>query len=167
MAIMDALDILSDEQVITGSCYSQRAKYVGNPKDWGMGGLPRYVNIYAKGPCTIGTNMTFMVVGYSDLEGMSDVFPISQSQQFKKEDIDVGFAVSLPIPPVNKKYKYVAVQYVSDAGDDDADLAEDLCPVKPVLNDDEPVENCFSAFITFVPETDVEYMYSNYDKDVL
>lgn len=168
MAIIDSLEILSDEQVITGTCYSQRAKYVGNPKDWGMGGLPRYVNIYSKGAFSLGTNITFMIIGYNKEDDLSQAFVITQSPTFATADIKENTAISLLIPPVNRKYKYLAIKYVVTGGtDDEGELSENLCPVKPVINADEPKENCFTAFIAFIPETDVEYMYSNYDKDIL
>lgn len=164
MAIIDSLDIMSDQQTITGTSYSQRAKYVGAPCDWGQSGIQKFIQVTAYGNATLGTGISFAVLGYNKPD-VSDAFVITQTEQFPNAEVTEGFTKFLPIPPVGKKYSYVCVKYVVTGGAEDSEAHEEnLCPSEPVLNEREQQNDTYSAFITFTADTGLSYPFANMDK---
>lgn len=166
MSVIDALEVFSDYQVIDGTMYSQRAKYVGAPNDWGHGGQQRYVTIISHGAFTLGATLEIQLIGYTDKENLTDAFVICTTGAITGTDIVEGSKWDIPVHPVGKKYSYICLKYiVPDVGEssDPMDEASDLCPTKPVLGAEDPKENCFSAFTQFSIDSQLTYPYANAD----
>lgn len=165
MAYMDALDVLSEKQVITGTSYSTRAHHCGAPSDWGNSGTQRYVQINALGPLTLGTAITFQLIGYNDKEGMTDVMVLHSTDAIPNADITSKFKIFLPISITSKKYAYLCVKYVVTGGTEDQEEHEEtLCPPDEVNSYPDEIENAFTAFITLTADTGLQYPYANPDK---
>lgn len=164
MAYMDALDLLSEKQVITGTSYSTRAKHCGAPSDWGNSGIPRYVQINALGPLTVGTAIQFHLVGFNK-EDLTDAMVLHSTDTYQAADITAKFKTFLPISITGKKYSYICVKYVVTGGtEDEEDHEETLCPPDEVNSYPEEIENGFTAFVTAVADTGLQYPYANPDK---
>lgn len=169
MAMVDALDFLSVNQTLDGTSYSAMCKDFGVPKDAFAGEQPMHVLVTCLGDFTLGTALTIQVLGYNDIEAMSDVFIISQSEVIKAAEIKLGRQFTLPLPSVNKKYKRLCLKYVVTGGTESSKtFNDDPCPPNPLLPSmakDTKVDNTFNAVILRNSASTITYAYANEDKE--
>lgn len=165
MSVIDALEVLSDYQEVKGTEYSKYGKHVGAPNDWGLGGMPRFITVISHGDFTLGASLEIQLIGYTDNKNMSDAFVICTTGSIQQADIHEGSKWDLVPHRVGKKYSHFCLKYVvPDVGENpDPDDTLELCPTKPVLNDEGPKENTFSAFTQFATDSQMEYPYANQD----
>lgn len=161
--IIDRLDMFGDRQVIDGTVYAPQAKDLEASTDWGMGGAQRYVVVIAHGPFTLGTSLDIQLMG-ANKPDFSDAVTVVSSGPILAADLSAQRVVSMFIPPINKKYRYIALKYVVDGGTESSynPADDDLCPTSPELNvDKEDVENCLTAIITNTINSTPRYPYAN------
>ena len=163
MALVDAFDILSDKQVISGNCYSDRAKDLQTESDWGQSAVQRYVKFIVEG--THSKALTIQLLG-ANREDFSDNFVIAQTTAIPAADLVAGHYFFLPVPAVGKKYRYFAIKYLPTGGADDEEEKTDTgsCPTSPVLGETAEVANGITAFFTLVDDYKTVYPYVNADK---
>lgn len=161
--LIDRLDMFGDRQVIDGTVYAPYCKDLESSTDWGMGGAQRYVAVIAHGPLTLGNSIDIHLMG-ANKPDFSDAATIVSSGPILKADFSAQRVVSMFIPPINKKYRYIAVKYIIDGGTESSynPAEDDLCPTEPELNvDKEDVDNCLTAIITNTITSTPRYPYAN------
>lgn len=165
MARIDSLDVLSDRQTIEGTEYSTKMKQVDQSgNDWGHGGLPRWIAIIAHGPYDLGATLEIQLQGCTK-EDLSDATTIATTGALAAADVVEGWGTYLAVPAILKKYKYIFLKYISDAGDSSATHEDTLCPTLPVLGIPDAEPNTFTAFITLAISSHLTYPYANMDKE--
>lgn len=168
MAIIDALDSLSVKQELKGTSYSALCKYFGVEKDAFAGEQPLHVLVTCLGDFTIGTDLVIQALGYNDAENLSDAFIISQTKTIKADELKLGRQFTLPLPPVDQKYSYMCLKYVTTGGAEQTDaMPTDPCPpnaLLPSMATDTKLDNTFNAFIVRNSASTVTYKMANEDK---
>ena len=165
MARIDSLTILSDKQTIAGTEYSTKMIDVRAANDFGHGGLPQYVAIIAHGNYDLGATLEIQLQGCTE-DDLSDAFIINTTGPLKAADLVEKWCTYLAIPPVGKKYKYMFLKYISDAGDSSSTHEDELCPTEPVLEVPDSQPNTFTAFLTLSIDSHMlTYPYANQDKE--
>lgn len=120
MALLDSLDILSDKQVINNTCYSAYSRDLKVPMDWGQTETPRYIQLLAHG--THSHPLTVQVVG-SNNQSHSDEFVICQTPEIPVAELKAGFKSFITLPPIGKKYRFLALKYLPTGGSNPAATA--------------------------------------------
>lgn len=164
MAIVDYFDILSDRQVIDGTCYSNQAKDLQAASDWGSSAIMRFVKVIVEG--THSKALTIQLMG-ANKPDFTDAFVIAQTVQIPAADLVRGKVFYLPVSSLGKKYRYFCLKYLPAGGSDSATENPEggnYCPPSPVLSEQEEVENGISAFFSLIDDYHVEYPYVNQDK---
>lgn len=169
MAYIDEYDILCDRQVITKTTYAQRAKALLAPNDWGNLNQV-YIQVTALGTFNTAASLTIQVVVADDQKFTKNVRPITQIVGIKQDSIKKNATWYLDIPRTGSKYQYLTLKFVpaGKEADENADLGQiEICPSKP-LNQEEPeLENGFIAFFTATPSDAVNNVNYPYASDKL
>lgn len=146
---IDALNLLSHKQTLTGSCYSRNCYDFLQQIDPAITTYPIYVNVVSHGTFDVNTTLEVQLV-IATKPDFSDAKVVATSGEIQQADIVRGSHWSLQLSVQNTRYRYLAVKYVAGA-ETDADQATpdepSYCPADPVLDKNE-IKNTFTAVIS-------------------
>lgn len=169
MAIVDAITVLSDKQVLDATTYSQRAIDFQTLADYGTG-RDLYVHFIAQG--THAKDLRIQVLG---LRTTDDATPIilGDSGVIPRAELVQGGDGYVRVSETRTKWRYLVLRYIpTDKGQGSetvvgGDKFECTChfnePVK-VGETQAPIANAIRAQIEFVPVLGNVYPCANADK---
>lgn len=159
---IDDYDFLCEKQDLSdGSAYAKYGWNLISPRDWGHRAVPLYVMVLILGPHT--NPLTIDVVVKENETATQEVI---SSRSVAQAELVRGAAIALPVPPIDKRYKYITVQFRVN-GTAPADTTTDggeTCPTDPFLNKPADMPNGVTAFFTHCYPTTIEYPRKNVDK---
>lgn len=169
MALVEANTILSYEQEVTDTTYSQRYIDLHAQADYGVG-RPLYFVFNILG--TFTKDLRAQVVGFTD-DTFSSPVVLADSGIHEQASLVAGEQFSVQVNQIDKKYKIIALRYIpSTAGSETADVSgsgtapdvANFAPPQKVGEERAEVANGVTAFAAFTVPTKLLYKYVNADK---
>lgn len=170
MALVEANTILSYEQEITDTTYSQRYIDLHAQADYGVG-RPLYFVFNILG--TFAKDLRAQVVGFTD-ETLADPVVLADSGLHEKATLVAGAQFSVQVNQVDQKYKIIALRFIPSVEHSETfdvatsegvtpDVSNFAPPVK-VGAENKEVANGVTAFAALTVPTKLLYKYVNADK---
>ena len=171
MALVEASSILSYEQVVTDTTYSQRCIDLIAQADYGVG-RPLYFVFNALGAFT--KDLRAQVVAFTD-ETLSDPVVVADSGIHAKETLVAGESFTVQVNQVDKKYRILAIRYIPSAdgtenstvvggGSGTSPDVSNFAPPQKVGEKRPDVANGITAYAALTVPTKLMYKYVNADK---
>lgn len=170
MALVEANTILSYEQEVTDTTYSQRYIDLHAQADYGVG-RPLYFVFNILG--TFTKDLRAQVVGFTD-ETLADPVVLADSGIHEMASLVAGEQFSVQVNQVDKKYKILALRYIPSttgsaettevSGSGTAPDVTNFAPPQKVGEERAEVANGVTAFAAFTVPTKLLYKYVNADK---
>ena len=160
--IVDDYDFLCEKQVITESAYANYGWNLLAPRDWGHRAVPLYVMVLILGPFDADLAVDLVVKKDKD-----DTTPkvIATTGLVPQADLVRGKSLMLPVPPIDKAYQFITVQFRRDGvAPVNPPTTGCTCPTEPFLEPSEDLPNGVTALFTNNFPTTVEYPRANVDK---
>ncbi len=159
--IVDDFDFFCEKQVLKESAYSFYSIAIPEACDWGHRATPLYANILILG--AHDQDLTVDLVVRKDAKDTPLV--VSTTGVIKKADLVRGKAFNLPLPPIDRKYKELALAFkrggVAPAAKPDTGAT---CPTAPFLEPAGEIANGVTALLSNNFKGTVTYPYANEDK---
>lgn len=172
MALVEASSILSYEQVITETTYSQRCIDLKALADYGVG-RPLYFVFNVLG--TFAKDLRAQVVGFTD-DTLSDPVVIGDSGIHEQASLVAGESFCVTVNQVDKKYRIIALRFIpSSAGSETTEVSgsgetpdvSNFAPPQKVGEVRADVANGITAFAALTVPTKLMYKYVNADKKTI
>lgn len=171
MALVEANTILSYEQEVTDTTYSQRYIDLKAQADYGVG-RPLYFVFNILGAFT--KDLRAQVVGFTD-DSLSDPVVLADSGIHEQASLVAGVQFSVQVNQVDKKYKVIALRYIPSAagtGEEHSSVSGDgtipdvsnFAPPVKVGEENKEIANGVTAFAALTVPTKLLYQYVNHDK---
>ena len=159
--IIDDYDFLCENQVLTESAYANYGWNLIAPRDWGHREVPLYCEVRILGPHD--KDLTIDLVVKQDKSSPVEV--VATTGSIKKADLVRGKIISIPVPPLDKRYQYITVQFrregVAPVNPPDTGFT---CPTDPFLDPMPDLANGVTALFTNNFHCTIEYPRANTDK---
>lgn len=170
MAIVEARTILSYEQVVEETTYSQRYIDLKAQADYGVG-RPLYFVFNVLG--TFAKDLRAQIVGFTDDE-FTDPVVLADSGIQESASLVEGTSFCVQLNQVDKKYKNICVRYIpstggtetTDVGSSGAEVPDvsNFAPPPKVGEETKAIANGITSFACLTVPTKVLYKYVNADK---
>lgn len=159
--IVDDYDFFCERQELKESAYSFYSIAIPEPCDWGHRATPLYANIII-----LGAHDQDLTIDLIARNGPKDTpVTLSTTGVIKKADLVYGKAYNLPVPPIDRKYKELALSFkrggVAPAVTPDSGAT---CPTAPFLEPKGELANGVTALLSNNFKGTVTYPYANEDK---
>lgn len=159
--IVDDYDFFCEKQELKESAYSFYSVAIPEPCDWGHRATPLYVNIMILGP-----HDQDLTVDLIARKGEKDTpVTIATTGVVKKTELVYGKCLNLPVPPMDLKYKELALVFkragVAPQNPPDSGAT---CPTAPFLEPKGEIANGVTALLSNNFKGTVTYPYANEDK---
>ena len=153
-------DFLSEKQLLDKSYYSKYSRDLLSARDWGYRKTPLYINFIILGPHEKDLTIDIVV-----RENEKSPDTIISSKSLVKAELVRGKSFSMLIPPIDKKYRYLAVHYKVEGIAATADPSTgQTCPVDPFLDNPADLKNGITAYLSHNFVCTVEYPRANTEK---
>lgn len=170
MAERDAITILSHNQVISDTTFSDRYIDAQTLADYGVGN-PLYLKAKIKGTHTY--DLRIQLLGFATTDFSTGETVLSDSGLIDTDELVAGKEISLPFHITDKKYRYITARYIPcntstgepiPAGESETVNASNYAAPAKVGESETAVANGISAWISTTPRSNVMYGYANEDK---
>ena len=152
--IIDDYDFLCEKQVLSESAYAKNGFNIISPRDWGHRAVPLNIQVLILGPHD--KDLIIDIVVKKDAAAAEEV--IGSTGTIAKADLVRGKVITLPVPPLDKKYQLITLKLSNDP------TTGDTCPTDPFLNSPADLPNGVTALFTHNFKTTVTYPFANEDK---
>lgn len=160
--IVDDYDFLCEKQDLTsGSAYAKNSWFLIAARDWGRRNVPLNVRVLILGPHDNALTIDVVIK-----ENDTAAPKVISSLSIEQPDLVRGAAFNLPVPPIDKRYEYISVQFkVNGVAPADTTTTDgETCPTDPFLHNPKDMPNGVTAFFTHSFPSSVEYPRANVDK---